>query len=92
MEYSGGPRLVAELERNLRIDERVLKFITIMIEGRFDPEKERERKAQQLTVPFVEEEESPAAPVEAEDEEQMPEDIEVEGVKDEEDEEDEEEE
>jgi len=28
MEYSGGPDMVAELERNLRIDERILKFIT----------------------------------------------------------------
>ena len=55
MEYAGGPELIAELERNLRIDERILKFITIKLEDRFDPEKERERKAQALAA-FVEEE------------------------------------
>jgi small subunit ribosomal protein S6 len=87
MEYSGGPKLVAELERNLRIDERVLKFITIMLEERFDPEKERERKAQAQVVPFVEEEESGVHPLGGEDEEEMPEEFETEGLKDEEDEE-----
>jgi small subunit ribosomal protein S6 len=45
MEYSGGSDMVAELERNLRIDERVLKFITVKLEDRFDAEKERERRA-----------------------------------------------
>lgn len=44
MEYSGGPELVAELERNMRLDERVLKFITVKQEDRFDPEKEEARK------------------------------------------------
>ncbi|MGC8493296.1 MAG: 30S ribosomal protein S6 [Syntrophobacteraceae bacterium] len=58
MEYCGGPQLVAELERNLRIDERILKFITVLLEERFDPEKERERKAAQAAAPFSEEEES----------------------------------
>lgn len=40
MEYGGGPELVAELERNMRLDERVLKFITVKLEDRFDPDKE----------------------------------------------------
>jgi len=82
MEYAGGPKLVAELERNLRIDERILKFITIMLEERFDPEKERERRAAQAAVvPFTEDEESTAIPLgEEEEEEEMPEDFEVEGV------------
>ena len=40
MEYAGGPELVAELERNMRLDERVLKFITVKLEDAFDPEKE----------------------------------------------------
>jgi small subunit ribosomal protein S6 len=90
MEYSGGSKLVAELERNLRIDERILKFITIMLDGRFDPEKEKERKAQALVVPFVEEQESAGASLGETDEEEMPEDFEAESLKDEEDEEDEE--
>ncbi len=84
MEYCGGPKLVAELERNLRIDERVLKFITIMLEERFDAEKERERKAQALVVPFTEDEESAGPALGEVDEEEMPEDFEVEGAKDEE--------
>jgi len=83
MEYSGGPKLVAELERNLRIDERILKFITIMLEERFDPEKERERKAQAAVVPFVEDEESSEIPLGGGEEEEMPEDFDVEGLKDE---------
>jgi small subunit ribosomal protein S6 len=44
MEYGGGAQLVAELERNMRLDERVLKFITVKLEDRFDPEKEEARK------------------------------------------------
>ena len=84
MEYSGGPKLVAELERNLRIDERILKFITIMLEERFDPEKERERKAQAAVVPFVEDEESSEIPLGGGEEEEMPEDFEAEGLMDEE--------
>jgi len=43
-EYSGGPALVAELERNMRLDERVLKFITVKLEDRFDPETELPRE------------------------------------------------
>ena len=44
MEYGGGPELVAELERNMRLDERVLKFITVKLEDRFDPDKEESRE------------------------------------------------
>ncbi len=93
MEYCGGSQLVAELERNLRIDERVLKFITVMLEDRFDPEKERERKAQAAAaaaVPFHEEEETEGALLGGGDEEQMPEDLGLEGLEDKEGEEDEE--
>jgi small subunit ribosomal protein S6 len=86
MEYSGGSKLVAELERNLRIDERVLKFITIMLEERFDPERERERKAQALAVPFSEEESAVGPLGVVEDEEEAPEDFEPGDVKDEDDE------
>jgi small subunit ribosomal protein S6 len=44
MEYGGGPELVAELERNMRLDERVLKFITVKLDDRFDPDKEESRE------------------------------------------------
>jgi small subunit ribosomal protein S6 len=55
MEYSGGPQLVAELERNMRLDERVLKFITVLLDERFDLAKEEARKA---AAAFTEEEET----------------------------------
>ncbi len=55
MEYAGGPELVAELERNMRLDERVLKFITVLLDERFDPVKEEARKAASAPA-FVEEE------------------------------------
>ncbi len=84
MEYAGGPTLVSELERNLRIDERILKFITVMLEDRFDPEKERERIALAATVPYSEEEESEHASLDDEEDEEMPEDFEAEDLKDEE--------
>jgi small subunit ribosomal protein S6 len=44
MEYGGGPELVAELERNMRLDERVLKFITVKLDDRFDPAEEEARE------------------------------------------------
>ncbi len=40
MEVAGSPMLPHELERNMKIDERVLKFITIKLEDRYEPEKE----------------------------------------------------
>ena len=66
-EYSGGPELVAELERNMRLDERVLKFITVKLEDRFDPEKElpQDSKARQV---YDEDEEAPVEASEASDE------------------------
>jgi small subunit ribosomal protein S6 len=54
MEYGGGPEMVAELERNMRLDERVLKFITVKLEDRFDPDKEEPRE---LPTPAAFEEE-----------------------------------
>ena len=85
MEYAGGPTLVSELERNLRIDERILKFITVMLEDRFDPEKERERiAAKAAAVPFTEEEESEHVSLDEEEDEEMPEDFDAEDLKDEE--------
>ncbi|HOV86375.1 MAG TPA: 30S ribosomal protein S6 [Syntrophobacteraceae bacterium] len=37
MEYAGGSKLVAELERNLRLDERIIKFLTVKLDDKFDP-------------------------------------------------------
>jgi small subunit ribosomal protein S6 len=55
MEFAGGPQLVAELERNMRLDERVLKFIAVKLEDRFDPEKETKPQAKKPSL-FEEEE------------------------------------
>ncbi|MCK8600614.1 30S ribosomal protein S6 [Desulfoferrobacter suflitae] len=68
-EYSGGPELVAELERNMRLDERVLKFITVKLEDRFDPEKELPRDSGARPV-FDEEDEALVKASEASDEEE----------------------
>lgn len=54
MEFAAGPELVAELERNMRLDERVLKFITVKLQDRFDPAKEEPPKPVP-TPPFKEE-------------------------------------
>ena len=69
MEYGGGPELVAELERNMRLDERVLKFITVKLEDRFDPEKEEARELAAATV-FEEEEAKEGRSMEAMDEDE----------------------
>ena len=68
MEYAGGSQLVAELERNMRLDERVLKFITVLLDERFDPEKEEARKAAAAASILKEEEESAARKAAATDE------------------------
>lgn len=46
MEFAGGPTVPHELERNLKIDERVLKFITVKLEDRYEPEKEASKPTQ----------------------------------------------
>jgi small subunit ribosomal protein S6 len=62
MEFSGTPGLVAELERNMRLDDRVLKFITVKLEDRFEPAPEPEEEE---VTPSASEEESPAEAVES---------------------------
>jgi small subunit ribosomal protein S6 len=58
MEYAGGSQLVAELERNMRLDERVLKFITVKLDDRYDPEKEAARRAAMSLPSFGEDEDT----------------------------------
>jgi len=69
MEYIGGPDLVAELERNMRLDERVLKFITVKLDDRYDPEKEEALKAAAAAPRFGEDEESEGGSLKPSDEE-----------------------
>lgn len=59
IEYAGGPELVSELERNMRLDERVLKFITVKLDDRFDLEKEQALRASSLSAADETEEGSP---------------------------------
>jgi small subunit ribosomal protein S6 len=70
MEYGGGPQLVAELERNMRLDERVLKFITVKLEDRFDPEKEKEEVHDDTAAPVSDEEDMAAGETEVTDEDE----------------------
>ena len=48
IEYCGEPGMTAELERNLKLDERVLKYQTVKLADKADPEaliqKERENR------------------------------------------------
>jgi small subunit ribosomal protein S6 len=67
MEYAGASELVAELERNMRLDERVLKFITVKLEDRFDPEAEQ-AKQPKAPLPFTDDDESRQAALAAEEE------------------------
>jgi len=39
MKFAAGPELIAELERNMRLDERVLKFITVKLDDDYSPEQ-----------------------------------------------------
>lgn len=39
MDYCGSGALISEIERNFRIDDRVLKFMTVLLDKDVDPEK-----------------------------------------------------
>ncbi len=56
MEYGAPGDAIQELTRNLRIDERVLKFITIKKDDKFDPEA---IKSQAVDTDSQSEEETP---------------------------------
>ncbi len=93
MEYCGGSQLVAELERNLRIDERVPQVHNCHARRPVRPGKGKGAQssgAAAAAVPFHEEEETEGALLGGEDEEEMPEDLGLEGLEDKEGEEDEE--
>jgi small subunit ribosomal protein S6 len=47
MEFASGPQITHELERNLRIDERVLKFITVKLDDRYETGKEEVQQGSQ---------------------------------------------
>ncbi|MBN1843195.1 MAG: 30S ribosomal protein S6 [Deltaproteobacteria bacterium] len=58
-EFCGGGSLVKELERNLRLDDRALKYMTVCIDKEVDPE----RVKAEIEAAAKEEEESKPEPV-----------------------------
>jgi small subunit ribosomal protein S6 len=67
MEFAGASGLVAELERNMRLDERILKFITVMIQDRYDPQAEEAEQPKALP-PFTDEEVGKVVPLATDEE------------------------
>ena len=59
MEFCGDGSLVKELERNLRLDDRALKYMTVCIDKEVDPE----RLKAEIEAAAKEEEESKPEPV-----------------------------
>jgi small subunit ribosomal protein S6 len=55
-DYCGNGDLVQELERFFRIDERVLKFLTVLVDDDVDPEKVKEALVQAETQNVASEE------------------------------------
>lgn len=75
-EYGAKPEAVAEMERNFKIDERVIRFLTVKKEDIFDAEAvaraqaEAEAKAAARAAREQEDEESPRRRRDADDEEE----------------------
>ena len=44
MDYAATPEAVTEMERQFKIDDRVLKFMTVKLQDVFDPDAVREEK------------------------------------------------
>lgn len=64
-DYCGGPEITAELERELKLDDRILKYQTVKLEDDADAEallqREQEARAKQAPEEVREEEESTEA-------------------------------
>jgi small subunit ribosomal protein S6 len=66
MDYLGHAEVVAELERNMRLDDRILKYLTVKLADQVDPatveeEKPKPRKKADETEVAEEEAQSPEA-------------------------------
>jgi small subunit ribosomal protein S6 len=69
VDFYGPGSMIREVERNLKIDDKILKFLTVKTRDPFDPESlEEERKKEQLLqeAQITAEEPEPAAVQEAE--------------------------
>jgi small subunit ribosomal protein S6 len=66
MDYLGQAEVVAELERNMRLDDRILKYLTVKLADEVDPasveaEKPKPKKEAEKTEVAEEEAQSPEA-------------------------------
>ena len=65
IEFCGDSGVTAELERDLKLDDRILKFQTVKLEDKVDPEEliRKEQESQKPSTPEPEEEsQKPSAP------------------------------
>ncbi|MBW2485643.1 MAG: 30S ribosomal protein S6 [Deltaproteobacteria bacterium] len=56
IDYAGVPESIAEIERVFRIDDRVLKYLTVKLADTCDPEAVKEQLAQEESLQVPEEE------------------------------------
>ena len=70
LDYAGVPESIAEIERIFRIDDRVLKYLTVKLADSCDPEAVKEQLAQEEPVPAAEEEDKSDTESEIAEEEQ----------------------
>lgn len=68
MDYVGSADIVSEIERNMRLDDRVLKYLTVKLADQVDPESiEPEKSEPPEEAESVETPEEEAQPPEAEE-------------------------
>ena len=65
-DYAGVPASVAEIERIFRIDDRILKYLTVKLSDSCDPEAVKEQLAKDEPVPISDEEDMGEEKVEKE--------------------------
>ena len=70
VDYAGIPAAVAEIERIFRIDDRILKYLTVKLDDSCDPEAVKEQLANAEPVQTAEEEDTKAEESEAAEEQQ----------------------
>ena len=70
VDYAGIPAAVAEIERIFRIDDRILKYLTVKLDDSCDPEAVKEQLANAEPVQTTEEEDTKAEESEAAEEQQ----------------------
>jgi len=66
VDYCGNGALVSEIERNFRIDDRVLKFMTVLLDKDVDPEKIKADMDAEETAKKAQSEQAAAAATETE--------------------------